>query len=290
MATIEPRLTDVDYVQVECKSALNPVKNMGFAWSLNPYMGCEHRCAFCYVRAFELRADRPPDDRYGRSIRVKVNVASVLERELSSRSWRREMVVIGAATDPYQPAEGRFKLTRQCLKVMLRHSNPAGLITRGPMIVRDIDVLTDLARSAELQITVSIPTVDDEIWRASDDALHERCMHDLRELGFDDLVGTEVGFAGGRCTGLVQGEILDGRAKAVPLEVRIQDNGPGVPLHLRDQLFEPFVTTKTNGTGLGLALVAKLVAAHGGVVDFESEPGRTSFRVLLPLQSHNGAG
>ena len=82
----------------------------------------------------------------------------------------------------------------------------------------------------------------------------------------------------------------DGRAKAVPLEVRIQDNGPGVPAHLRDQLFEPFVTTKTNGTGLGLALVAKLVAAHGGVVDFESEPGRTVFRVLLPLQSQNGAG
>ena len=80
------------------------------------------------------------------------------------------------------------------------------------------------------------------------------------------------------------------QTKAVPLEVRIQDNGPGVPSNLRDQLFEPFVTTKANGTGLGLALVAKLVAAHGGLVDFESEPGRTVFRVLLPVQSRNGAG
>ncbi len=79
-------------------------------------------------------------------------------------------------------------------------------------------------------------------------------------------------------------------AQAVPLEVRIQDNGPGVPARLRDQLFEPFVTTKANGTGLGLALVAKLVAAHGGLVDFESEPGRTVFRVMLPVQSRNGAG
>lgn len=73
--------------------------------------------------------------------------------------------------------------------------------------------------------------------------------------------------------------------KAAPLEVRVQDNGPGVPEKLRDQLFEPFVTSKSNGTGLGLALVAKLVAAHSGLVDFESEPGRTVFRVLLPVQT-----
>ncbi|HEY5409311.1 MAG TPA: ATP-binding protein [Caulobacteraceae bacterium] len=82
----------------------------------------------------------------------------------------------------------------------------------------------------------------------------------------------------------------DGRNKAAPLEVRIQDNGPGVPARLREQLFEPFVSSKANGTGLGLALVAKLVAAHGGLVDFESEPGRTQFRVLLPVQTQQAAG
>ncbi len=76
----------------------------------------------------------------------------------------------------------------------------------------------------------------------------------------------------------------------MPLEVKIQDNGTGVPARLREQLFEPFVSSKANGTGLGLALVAKLVAAHGGLVDFESEPGRTIFRVLLPVQIHEGAG
>jgi DNA repair photolyase len=168
MEPVEPRLTQVDYLEVECKSALNPVKNMGFSWSLNPYTGCEHRCAFCYVRAFEQRADRPSDDRYGRTIRVKINVAAVLRIELSRRSWRKETVVIGAATDPYQPAEGRYRLTRQCLQTLRDFSNPTAMITRGPMVVRDIDILTDLARRAELHITFSIPTVDDDVWRKTE--------------------------------------------------------------------------------------------------------------------------
>jgi DNA repair photolyase len=141
---------------------------MGFNWSLNPYTGCEHRCAFCYVRAFEQRADRPSDDRYGRAIRIKVNVAAVLRSELSRRSWRKETVVIGAATDPYQPAEGRYKLTRQCLQALRDFSNPAAMITRGPMIVRDIDVLSELARRADLHITFSIPTIDEDIWRRTE--------------------------------------------------------------------------------------------------------------------------
>lgn len=194
MAAVEPRLADVTYEEIQCKSAINPVKNMMFGWSLNPYTGCEHRCAFCYVRAFELRADRPFDDRYGRTVRVKVNVAGVLRSELARKSWKKETVVIGAATDPYQPAEGRYRLTRQCLEVMRDLENPTAMITRGPMIVRDIDVLSQLAKRAELHITFSIPTLDDDVWRKTEPGTAHprqrlRAIEKLVAAGIDVGVG-----------------------------------------------------------------------------------------------------
>jgi len=158
----------VEYREEPCRSALNRVRGMPFAWSLNPYMGCVHRCTFCYVRAFERRADRPSDERYGRSIRVKVNVADVLRAELARPSWKGEGVAIGAATDPYQPAEGKYRLTRECLQALGEARNPFSLITRGPMIVRDVDVLVEAARRAEVSVMFSVPTLDPEVWRTTE--------------------------------------------------------------------------------------------------------------------------
>ena len=139
----------VEYREEPCRSALNRVKGMPFEWSLNPYMGCVHRCTFCYVRAFERRADRPSDDRYGRSIRVKINVAEVLRARAGAPSWEGRVGRVGAATDPYQPAEGRYRLTRGCLEAFAEASNPFCIITRGPMIVRDLDVLAEARASRE---------------------------------------------------------------------------------------------------------------------------------------------
>jgi DNA repair photolyase len=157
-----------EYREEPCKSALNRVKGMRFDWSLNPYMGCVHRCTFCYVRAFERRADRPFDNRYGRSIRVKVNVVEVLRRELARPSWEHESVAIGAATDPYQPAEGHYRLTRGCLEALADGHNSFSIITRGPMIVRDVDVLAEAAKRANVSVTFSIPTLDEGVWRKTE--------------------------------------------------------------------------------------------------------------------------
>jgi DNA repair photolyase len=186
----------VEYREEPCRSALNRVQGMGFKWSLNPYMGCVHRCTFCYVRAFERRADRPSDDRYGSSIRVKKNVAEVLRRELTRPSWEREHVAIGAATDPYQPAEGRYRLTRACVQVLGEAASPFSIITRGPMIVRDLDVLAEAARRADVGVTFSIPTLDHEIWRRTEPgtAPPRQRLRALREL-VDAGIRVGVGMA-----------------------------------------------------------------------------------------------
>ena len=113
------------YRDEPCRTALNRVRKMSFNWSLNPYMGCVHQCTFCFVRAFERMADRPSDARYGTSIRVKTNLVEVLRRELARRSWKREQVVVGTATDPYQPAEGHYRLTRGAISALgeARHAD-----------------------------------------------------------------------------------------------------------------------------------------------------------------------
>jgi DNA repair photolyase len=183
-----------EYREEPCRSALNRVSGMMFGWSLNPYMGCAHRCTFCYVRAFERRADRPSDDRYGRSIRVKVNVVEVLRRELARPRWKREVVAIGAATDPYQPAEGHYRLTRGSIEAFGAAASPFSIITRGPMIVRDVDVLVEAAKRAGVSVTFSIPTLDDPIWRTTEPGTAPprqrlRAISQLVDAGIDAGVG-----------------------------------------------------------------------------------------------------
>jgi DNA repair photolyase len=167
---------------------------MDFRWSLNPYMGCVHRCTFCYVRGFERRAERPSDERYGRSSRVKVNVAQVLARELARPGWQGECVAMGAATDPYQPAEGRYRLTRACIEVLAAARNPFGIVTRGPLIVRDVDVLQHAAVRATVHVSFSVPTLDPVVWRRTEPGTAPprqrlRALRRLVDAGIDAGVG-----------------------------------------------------------------------------------------------------
>lgn len=160
------RADQARYQEVTCRSALNPVEGMPFGWTLNPYRGCTHGCHYCFARKYQTQFELGPSDDFSRVIFVKVNFPEVLARELDAPGWRRALVAVGTATDPYQPIEGHYRITRRSLEALVRGRTPVGLVTKGPMVVRDRDVLADLALAAGCTVYVSVPTVDDAAWQA----------------------------------------------------------------------------------------------------------------------------
>ncbi len=154
-----------EYVEAPCKSALNRVRGMPFAWSLNPYAGCRHACVYCFAIQYHRLAERGTAEDFSARVFVKVNPPEVLAGELARPSWRRAMVAVGTATDPYQPAEGRYRLTRRTLELLRDHVTPITLLTKSPLVQRDADVLADLARRAAVRVFFSISTVDLQLWR-----------------------------------------------------------------------------------------------------------------------------
>jgi DNA repair photolyase len=153
------------YQEVRCRSALNPVKGMPFNWTLNPYRGCTHGCHYCYARRYHTQFELGADDEFASIIFVKTNFVDVLRRELQKPSWQRDYVAVGTATDCYQPIEGHYKLTRGALAALCEHGNPAGVVTKGPMVVRDKDILADLSSRAGCSVYISVPCVDEDVWR-----------------------------------------------------------------------------------------------------------------------------
>ena len=159
-----PTMARTEYFEIVAKSALNRVQHMGFNWSLNPYQGCFHSCVYCFARAHAKLADRDPGAGFSARVGVKVNAPLLLRHELSRPSWKREMVAFGTATDPYQPIEGTYRITRGCLEAFRDYRTPIGLITKGTMVIRDVDVLVELSKRAKATVTFSVPTVDEEVW------------------------------------------------------------------------------------------------------------------------------
>jgi DNA repair photolyase len=174
----ERRADAASYQEVTCRSALNRVQGMPFNWTLNPYRGCTHGCHYCFARRYHVQFEMDADDQFASVILVKHNIVEVLAREIDRPSWKREQVAFGTATDPYQPIEGHYKLTRRSLEALARGRTPIGLITKGPMIVRDIDVLLEHARAASSTVYMSVPTVDDDAWRI----LEPGTAHPLQRL------------------------------------------------------------------------------------------------------------
>ena len=137
--------------------ARNDSPDVGFSFSVNPYRGCMHACAYCYARPTHEYLSFGAGTDFDTKIAVKPNAASLLRRAFDRHSWKGELIVFSGVTDCYQPLEATLKLTRSCLEVCLDYRNPVGIITKAPLIERDIDLLQELARTVRLSVTISVP-------------------------------------------------------------------------------------------------------------------------------------
>lgn len=160
------RLTSrAEWVEIDVRSVLNRVEGMPFRWSINPYRGCSHGCVFCYARRTHWFLDQDGVNDWATKVFVKVNAPEVLRHELRRRTWTREQVALGTATDPYQVAEGRYRITRSILEALRDFRTPVSIVTRSPMVIRDTDLLQDLARRAGVTVCVSVATTDERLAR-----------------------------------------------------------------------------------------------------------------------------
>src|SRR5438034_10377220 len=185
-------MSSVVYREVEAKSALNAVKGMPFDWSLNPYVGCPHACRYCFARAYNARyRDRDVGDAFDKNVEIKSNFVERLRVDLGRNP--QGSVAIGTATDPYQPIEGKYQLTRRCLEALVDHPMPTSIVTKGPLVVRDIGVLQKLDEKTEVTVYFSVPCVDEEIVRKTEPGTAPprqrlRALRMLREAGLDAAV------------------------------------------------------------------------------------------------------
>ncbi len=166
-----PEALDIRFYEVRAKSALNRVperSRVPFEWTINPYRGCSHACTYCFARPTHEYLDFNAGRDFDREIVVKVNVPEVLRAELARPTWGRGHIAMGTNTDPYQWVEGRYKLMRGIWEALRDAANPASVLTKSPLLLRDSDLMLELAQRARVSACLSVPTLDEKAWRATE--------------------------------------------------------------------------------------------------------------------------
>lgn len=164
----EPPSARLEVHEEEAKSILaeNDSPDLPFRWSLNPYRGCFHACAYCYARPSHQWLGFGAGTDFERRLVVKTNAPELLRSQLQKPSWRGETIVFSGVTDCYQPLEASYELTRRCLQVCAEFRQPVGIVTKGALVERDVDVLARLAVHAAATVFVSVPFADEADARA----------------------------------------------------------------------------------------------------------------------------
>ncbi len=166
-----PEALDIRFYEIRAKSALNHVpkaSRMPFRWTINPYRGCTHACAYCFARPTHTYLDFNAGGDFEREIVVKVNVPELLRTELARPSWKGEHVALGTNTDPYQWVESRYRLMPGIWEAFRDFRNPCSVLTKSPLLLRDLPLLKEVADVAPVSANFSVPTLDEKAWRASE--------------------------------------------------------------------------------------------------------------------------
>jgi DNA repair photolyase len=166
-----PEAISTNFYEVRAKSILNRVpeaSRVPFRWTINPYRGCSHACGFCFARPTHKYLDFDAGRDFEREIVVKVNAPELLRAELARPSWKGEHVALGTNTDPYQWVEGRYKLMQGIWEAMRDAANPCSILTKSPLLLRDIGLMKQISERTEFSAAVSVPTIDEHAWRATE--------------------------------------------------------------------------------------------------------------------------
>src|SRR5580700_8300106 len=166
-----PEALETRFYEVRARSVLNRVparSRMPFGWTINPYRGCSHACVYCFARPTHSYLGFDAGRDFEREIVVKVNAPEVLTRELARASWMREHVALGTNTDPYQWVEARYRLMPGIWRALQEARTPCSVLTKSPLLLRDIDLLAELAGEGLFSAALSIPTLDERAWRATE--------------------------------------------------------------------------------------------------------------------------
>lgn len=161
-----PDFSGITFHEVVSKSALNRVPDsspMPFRWTVNPYRGCTHACRYCYARSTHEYLDFNPGSDFDQQIVVKVNTPELLRRELGRPGWSRELVALGTNTDPYQRAEGRYRLMPGIITALADTGTPFSILTKGTLLGRDLDLLSAASRQVPVQVSVSLAMLDPDL-------------------------------------------------------------------------------------------------------------------------------
>jgi DNA repair photolyase len=164
-------LPGVEYMHVRARTIISSVperSQMPFRFTINAYRGCTHACVYCFARPTHRYLDLDTAEDFERKIVVKVNAVERLRAELRAPRWEGDHIAMGTNTDPYQPAEGRYRLTRGLIEVLSEAANPFSILTKSTMILRDLDLLVEAAKRTTVGINFSIGTLDERAWRTSE--------------------------------------------------------------------------------------------------------------------------